>query len=332
MTTILGSLFVFILIIALHEFGHFAVAKAVGIRVNEFSIGMGPLLLQKQKGETLYSLRILPLGGYVAMEGEESASEDPRSFNNAGILQRAAVVGSGAGMNFVLAIVAFTLFYAISGYPTRTIKEIVPDSPAMSAGMQIGDELQSIDGEIIEDWKDFSTKIVASEGMVRVGILREGEEIFLQVTPVKKDGQNFVGIRPTSDSHPLKAVGDGFTTTGEVVVSIFDVLGKLFTGNVGVNNLSGPVGVVKIIGDATKYGFASLLFITAYISANLGIMNLLPIPALDGGKLLFILVESITGKPINERLEQGLSIASFAFLFGLMIFVTIFGDIARFVQ
>lgn len=120
--------------------------------------------------------------------------------------------------------------------------------------------------------------------------------------------------------------------TGKTVVTIFQVLGQLFSGKLGVDKLSGPVGVVKVIGDSVKYGFASLLFITAYISANLGFMNLLPIPALDGGKLVFLIIEGVTGKPVNERVEQGLSVASFVLLFSLMIYVTIFGDIARFLH
>lgn len=332
MSTLLGSLFVFILIIAIHEFGHFAVAKAVGIRVNEYAIGMGPLIFKKKKGETQYSLRVLPIGGYVAMEGEESASEDPRSFNNASLWKRAAVVVSGAGMNFVLAVVAFTLFLLITGYPTRTVEKVLPKSPAAEAGIQTGDVIHSIDGKTVADWDTFSKTVAASKKTLTIGIRRKGKDLSFNVTPVKKEGRPIVGIQPTSKKEPIKAIGEGFTMTGKTVVTIFQVLGQLFSGKLGVDNLSGPVGVVKVIGDSVKYGFASLLFITAYISANLGFMNLLPIPALDGGKLVFLLIEGITGKPVNERLEQGLSIASFVLLFSLMIYVTIFGDIARFLH
>lgn len=332
MTTLFGSLFVFVLIIAIHEFGHFAVAKAVGIRVNEYAIGMGPLIFKKETEETQYSLRALPIGGYVAMEGEESASDDPRSFNNASLLKRAAVIVSGAGMNFVLAIVAFSLFLLITGYPTRTVDKVFPDSPAATAGIQKGDEIRSIDGKSIEDWDHFSKTVAASKRPITITIHRQGKDLSFSVKPVEKDGRSIVGIQPTSEKHPAKAIGDGFKMTGKVIVTIFDVLGKLFTGSLSVDNLSGPVGVVKVIGDSAKYGFTSLLFITAYISANLGFMNLLPIPALDGGKLVFLLVEGIIGKPLNERIEQGLSVASFVLLFALMIYVTIFGDIARFIH
>ncbi|MDY3119306.1 MAG: RIP metalloprotease RseP [Peptoniphilus sp.] len=330
MTTLLGSLFVFVLIIALHEFGHFAVAKAVGIRVNEYAIGMGPLLLKKQTEETQYSLRALPIGGYVAMEGEEEASDDPRSFNNASLWKRAAVIVSGAGMNFVLAVVAFTLFLIITGYPTRTVKTVLPGSPAAKAGIQAGDEIRFVDGKKVADWDDFSKTVAASEEEITIGVERKGTSKSIRVTPVRKEGRSIVGIQPSNEKHPVRAIGDGISMTGKVIVTIFDVLGKLFTGNLGVDNLSGPVGVVKIIGDSARYGFGSLLFITAYISANLGFMNLLPIPALDGGKLVFLLIEGVTGKPVNARVEQGLSVASFVLLFSLMIYVTIFGDIARF--
>lgn len=332
MTTLFGSLFVFILIIAIHEFGHFAVAKAVGIRVNEYAIGMGPLIYKKQTKETQYSLRALPIGGYVAMEGEEAASDDPRSFNNASLLKRAAVIVSGAGMNFVLAIVAFSLFLMITGYPTKTVDKVIPNSPAAVAGIQKGDEIRSVDGVAVKEWEDFSKTVAASKNPMTIGMVRRGKTFNFTVKPMKKDGRSIVGIQPTSEKHPVKAIGDGFKMTGKVIVTIFDVLGKLFSGSLGVDNLSGPVGVVKVIGDSAKYGFGSLLFITAYISANLGFMNLLPIPALDGGKLVFLLIEGITGKPVNERIEQGLSVASFVLLFALMIYVTIFGDIARFIQ
>ncbi|MDD7362970.1 MAG: RIP metalloprotease RseP [Peptoniphilus sp.] len=332
MATILGSIFVFVLIIALHEFGHFAMAKFVGIRVNEFSIGMGPLLAKRQKNETQYSLRAIPMGGYVAMEGEESDSDDPRAFNNARLPHRAAVVASGAMMNFVLAVVAFMLFMLISGYPTTVVQDVLPNSPAYEAGIRQGDELLSIDGKKVEDWDAFSKTIASSEGLTTIGFKRGSDIEKVEVTPKQKDGRSYVGIQPTSERHPLRAIKDGFTMTGKTVALVFNVLGQLFRGDLGVDKLSGPVGVVKIIGDSAKFGFSSLMFITAYISANLGLMNLLPIPALDGGKLLFLLIEGISGKPVNEKVETSLSVVSFVLLFGLMIYVTIFGDLARFIH
>lgn len=332
MASLLGSIFVFVFIIGLHEFGHFGMAKLVGIRVNEYSIGMGPLLFRKQKNETQYSLRALPLGGYVAMEGEEDDSDDPRSFNNAGLSQRAAVIASGAAMNFVLAIVGFMLFTLISGYPTQTVGEVLPGTPAMTSGIEKGDVLLSVNHKKVEDWNEFSMRIAESKEEVTVGYKRDGKEREVNMTPSVKDGRRFIGIKPESERHPLRSVKEGFTMTGKVVVTIFDVLGQLFTGDLGVDKLSGPVGVVKVIGDSAKFGFGSLMFIMAYISANLGVMNLLPIPALDGGKLLFILIEAITGRPVNKKIEMTLSFISFALLIGLMIYVTIFGDIARFIN
>lgn len=332
MTTILGSIFVFVLIIALHELGHFAMAKAVGIKVNEYSIGMGPALWKKQKGETQYSLRALPIGGYVAMEGEEDASDDPRSFNNASVAARMAVVVSGAAMNFVLAFVAFTLFLMISGYPTQTVDTVIEGSPAQAAGMRAGDTILSVDDREVRSWEDFSGYVADKQGTLSVSVNRDGNTLSFSVMPKTENGKSIIGVKPTSEFHPLHAIADGASMTGGVVLTIFDVLGKLFSGAVGVDNLSGPVGVVKIIGDSAKYGFASLMFITGYISANLGFMNLLPIPALDGGKLLFLLIEAIRGKAVDEKLEMGLSLISITLLFGLMIYVTIFGDIARFIK
>lgn len=332
MVSLLGALFVFVLIIALHEFGHFAMAKSVGIKVNEYAIGMGPLILKRQINETQYSLRALPIGGYVAMEGEESDSDDPRSFNNAGVGKRAAVIASGATMNFVLAVVSFAIFMLLSGYPTNIVGEVLPNSPAYEVGFREGDKLLTVNGKDAQKWDVFSDSIASSQGKLSIGIERDGEEKQISVEPLEKEGRRYIGVKPKSEFHPLRAIRDGFAMTGRVIVLIFDVLGQLFSGELGVDQLSGPVGVVKIIGDSAKTGFASLMFMMGYISANLGLMNLLPIPALDGGKLFFLLIEAITGKPVHEKIEMSLSILSFIFLFGLMIYVTIFGDLARFMQ
>lgn len=327
MATIFGSIFVFLLIIALHEFGHFSVAKAVGIRVNEFSIGMGPKIFQKKKGETSYSLRGLPIGGYVAMEGEEENSNDPRSFNNASVLNRLAVIVSGAGMNFILAIIAFFLSFLFLGNPSNQIGDIMENSPAYDAGLMNGDKIIAINGYETSSWNDIVDRIMNSEGETSIQVTRKGETLTKQILPEEQEGRRIIGI--TRSKNLFVSLQYAFITTFEVVKTIITLLSQLFTGGFSVNDLSGPVGVVQVIGQSASSGFASLLFLTGYISANLGFMNLLPIPALDGGKVVFLLIEWIRGKAIDEKWEMRLSLLGISLLFGLMIYVTIFGDLAR---
>ncbi|MDO5300954.1 MAG: RIP metalloprotease RseP [Tissierellia bacterium] len=332
MSTVFGAIFVFLTIIALHEFGHFAMAKWAGVRVNEFSIGMGPSVWKQKKGETQYSLRALPIGGFVAMEGEEEASDDPRSFNNASVPARMAIVASGAGMNFILAFLAFFLGILLLGYPTTTIGEVMEDRPAAVAGLMPGDKILAVDGQPAEEWEEIAP-LLGADGMERVvTIEREGRALEIKVSPQEEEGRFIIGIVPTMEHHVGRALSDGLKSVFGVLGSIKDALAKIFSGEVSPKQLAGPVGVVQIIGQSAAQGFASLLLITGFISANLGFMNLLPIPALDGGKLLFLIIEGIMGRPISPRIEMALSLVGITLLFGLMIYVTIFGDIARIMQ
>lgn len=330
MATILGAVFVFLLVITLHELGHFSVAKLVGIKVNEFSIGMGPNIYNKTKGDTKYSLRALPIGGYVAMEGEEEDSNDPNSFNNAPLLSRIAVVVAGAFMNFILAILAFTLAFTIIGVTTTTIDEIVENSPAMIAGISVGDKIVEIDNKKINNWDDISTAInnsTAEEITVKVERGENTEEFNL--TPKVEEGRKVIGIIPKIKHSFIDAFLLSFKTTLKVILSIFSVFKLIFEGNFRMDMLSGPVGVISVIGESTSQGIGSLLFILGVISANLGVINLLPIPALDGGKVMFLLIEAVRGKPIDKEKEAMITLAGLVLLFGLMIYVTIFSDLSR---
>lgn len=330
MATILGAVFVFLLVITLHELGHFSVAKLVGIKVNEFSIGMGPNIYNKTKGDTKYSLRALPIGGYVAMEGEEEDSNDPNSFNNAPLLSRIAVVVAGAFMNFILAILAFTLAFTIIGVTTTTIDEIVENSPAMIAGISVGDKIVEIDNKKINNWDDISTAInnsTAEEITVKVERGENAEEFNL--TPKVEEGRKVIGIIPKIKHSFIDAFLLSFKTTLKVILSIFSVFKLIFEGNFRMDMLSGPVGVISVIGESTSQGIGSLLFILGVISANLGVINLLPIPALDGGKVMFLLIEAVRGKPIDKEKEAMITLAGLVLLFGLMIYVTIFSDLSR---
>ncbi|MDO5037076.1 MAG: RIP metalloprotease RseP [Tissierellia bacterium] len=329
MATLLGSIFVFLLVVVLHELGHFLVAKKVGIRVNEFSIGMGPGLYRRQGEETLYSLRALPIGGYVAMEGEEESSEDPRSFGNASVGQRMAVVLAGAGMNFVLAIVGFFLAFLIMGTPTTSLGQVQAGSPAAQAGLEVGDKILSINQVEMTSWEEIPLAIDQSSGQVDLVVLREGQEEQVQVATEDYEGRQIIGISPQKTRNIPLSLKNAFLMTGMVIFSIVELFKLIFSGDFSIDMLSGPVGVVQFIGQSTKNGLGDLLFTLGFISANLGLVNLLPIPALDGGKFVFLAIEGLRGKPVSEKLEVGLSMVGISLLFALMIYVTVFGDLAR---
>ncbi|MDO5713463.1 MAG: RIP metalloprotease RseP [Tissierellia bacterium] len=328
MSTILASIFVFLLVITLHEFGHFAAAKSVGIKVNEFAVGMGPKLFSKRKGETLYSLRALPIGGFCAMEGEEQDSPDPRSFQKASLFHRFIVVIAGAGMNFILAIIAFFIFSLLIGTQTTTIDRVIPDSPAKIAGLEKGDQIVAINNKNVKSWGDIIEGI-GSENKVLVKVQR-GEEYLSYTIPTKtEDGRRIIGISSQVERNPVKSFQFSLRITGEVIGSIFMVFKMMFQRTLKTEMLAGPVGVVSMIGQSSKEGIPPLLFILGLISANLGVVNLLPIPALDGGKLLFLAIEGIRGKPVPEEKEGLITIIGMAFLLSIMIYITIFGDLKR---
>lgn len=332
---IIAAIIVFLLVVMLHELGHFAVAKMVGIKVLEFSIGMGPVIYSNEKGETKYSLRALPIGGYVAMEGEETDSDDERSFNNAKVSSRIAVVLAGATMNFVLAIVAFFIINMVRGFPTTVINDFTENSLAYTAGMRSGDKVISIDGAEIKSWDEISKTIshAVNEKMDFV-VEREGESVDLQIPVVEQNIEGYgarkiVGIIPKNETSFGRSVIYAFKDTGYVIKMVFSALRGLVTGGVHTQDLAGPIGVINIISEQSKNGILSVISILGLISANLGVMNLLPIPALDGGKILFLLIEAIKGKPVNTKIEQGFATVGIMLLFALMLYVTIFGDLKR---
>lgn len=332
MITLISSLLVFLLVVMLHEFGHFSIAKLSGIKVNEFSIGMGPKIYQKQKGETFYSLRALPVGGYVAMEGEEENSHDPRAFNNVSIVKRMAVVLAGAFMNFVLAFIAFTLIFSIVGYGSSEIEKVISNSPADKAGIQSGDLIIKINENKVKDIYDINSIISKNQKEeMDFQINREGNILNVKIKPeYSVENQMYlIGITSKLDHSILKSISLGANRTLEMSKLILKSIKMMFSGSFKMEYLSGPVGVVQLIGSESSKGFLNFLQILGLISVNLGVFNLLPIPALDGGKFLFLLIEALRGKPIDEKIEQGLSLIGISLLFSLMIYVTIFNDIGR---
>jgi len=329
MQTAVAAIFVFLLVILLHELGHFSIAKLVGIKVNEFSIGMGPKLFQTRKGETQYSLRLLPIGGYVRMEGEEEDSNDPRAFNNASTLARIAVVAAGAIMNFILAFVVFSIVSFNLGEPTTTIGEILPDSPAQHGGLMEGDRIIAINQTETKSWDELSNAIANSDGNeLDIRIIRDGKEENLYIKPSFQEGRLMIGIVPKYEKSLLAGIRGGFESTITFIGLMFDFVKMLFTGQVTIEHLSGPVGVINEIGQAAKMGFLNLLLLLGFISVNLGFFNLLPIPALDGSRLVFLFIELIRGKPVNPEKENFVHFVGLIFLLGLMLVVT-YKDLLR---
>lgn len=321
------------LVIVFHEFGHFIVAKSVGIKVHEFSIGMGPKLLHKKGKETEYFLRAIPIGGYVKMEGEDENSDDPRSFSKKPVGSRILVVAAGAIMNFILAIILFTIVSYGMGTPTNTIEEVIIDSPAYTAGLKTGDKIIKINDKEVKSWKEIVKHISDSnsEEELNIVVLRDSEEISLKAIPEfdKETERYVIGIKPESEKGFFQALKGGFETTGTMLGLMFKFIKMLFRGQVKRGDLSGPVGVIYTVGEAAKYGFINLLYITGFISVNLGFFNLLPIPALDGSRILFMLIELIRGKPVNPEKEGFVHFIGFILLMLLMIMVT-YSDIVRF--
>ena len=361
--TLIAALVVFSAVIAIHEFGHFTVAKLCGIQVNEFSIGMGPALWKKIYKGTQYSLRALPVGGYVALEGEESpesqqaeAARDEREtedtnpvppeqrtgipLNEAPVWQRVLVMVAGAFMNFVLGFVVLVILVAAQegAITSKTIYSIEDDALCGQTGLQAGDEIVAVNGRRCFVANDILYELVRTEAYrADFTVKRDGQKVELPDvqfdTWQDEDGQTHMtlgftvyGIKKT----PLNVLKEAWNSTLYYGRIVFTSLADLVRGRESINNLSGPVGIVTAIGQAASYGWQDLLELLALITINLGVFNLLPFPALDGGKVVFLIIEGVTGHAVPEKLQGTLTMAAFALLFGLMLFAT-YNDIIRLV-
>ena len=330
--TVIYAIVLFVLLIFPHELGHFIVAKAVGVKVNEFAFGMGPALFQRQGKETLYSIRLIPIGGYCAMEGENEESDNPRSFNNKPGWAKISVLVAGAAMNVLIAVMVLSIVMGIVGSATTTIAEVQPDSPAYTAGIEAGDQIVAIDENEIKAWSDVTNYIGTSEKAVDVTLNRDGEEITTKITPaLSEDGRYIIGITARLTHNPVTAVGNGLKSTWNMTLMMFESLGMLVTGEVPASDIAGPVGIVTMVSDTNTYGLYYFASLVALMSINLAIINLLPLPALDGGRILFVIIRKITGKMISDDLEGKIHTIGMLLLFGLMIFAT-WNDIARLIS
>ncbi len=332
MQTALATIFVFFIVVVFHEFGHFIVAKTSGIKVHEFAIGMGPKLFKINKGDTDYTLRLLPIGGYVKMEGEDEYSDDLRSFSRKPIGIRMTVIAAGAIMNFILAIIVFSIYSYNVGVPTTTIDKVTEKLPAYEAGIRAGDTITSVDNNNVNSWEDIKKFISASNGKeIKVSVLRNERELNFTIKPIIEKNENrlIIGIAPKVKKSILLSIKNGFENMIMILGLMFQFIFMLFKGKVSSGDISGPVGIVYLVGEAAKSGFLYVLYIAGFISINLGFFNLLPIPALDGSRLVFLLVEFIRGKPVNPEREGFIHFIGFVFLILLMLVVA-YKDIIKF--
>jgi regulator of sigma E protease len=329
MLTAISFILVFGIIVFFHEFGHFIFARINGIKVHEFSMGMGPKLFSIKKKETVYSLRIFPIGGYVKMEGEDEDSQEMFSFSKKNPYQRFSVIFAGPFMNFVLAIILLTIIGFIIGTPTNIVGEAIDGLPATNAGIISNDEIVSINNVKIKEWEDIVNEISSSENL-NIKIIRDSEEIEIELIPIidEENGRKIIGISPKYVINPIESIKNAAITTYQFSTSLFVFLKDLIVGNEVQGEVLGPVGIVELVGNEAKNGITNLLFLAAYLSVNLGVINLLPFPALDGGRIVFIIVEILRGKPIDPQKEGFVHMIGFTILMGLMVFV-LWKDITR---
>ena len=419
METAIAFIIIFGSIVFFHELGHFIFAKRAGIMVREFAIGFGPKIFGMTKGETLYTIRLLPLGGYVRMAGEDLDSVElqpgyrlgirvnndneidqivlnqnkqfadmlfleveksdlmkemfiegyneeeqlvrykvarnavviengnetfiapyDRQFGSKTVGQRSMAIFAGPLFNFILAFFLFLLLGLLKGVPTYepVITTVVSDSPAAQAGMKDGDLVTEINGNPITTWQELSEKIrVSPNEEMEFTVNRNGEPVELTMTPnavvpkgeSEEVGQIGVSYESPTEKSPLKAVVFGAEQTYGMTVQIFKVLGTMITGQFSIDDLSGPVGIYKVTDVVAQSGVYDLIHLAAVLSINLGIMNLLPLPALDGGRLLFFFIEALRGKPVDKQKEGMVHFVGIMLLMVLMVVVT-WNDIQRF--
>ncbi|MCD4719765.1 MAG: RIP metalloprotease RseP [Desulfobacula sp.] len=338
------------ILVFIHEFGHFIAARLCGVGVKVFSLGFGPKILKKRVGRTQYCLSAIPLGGYVKMVGEEPGTTiDPEdiqaSFTHKSLLQKSIVVAAGPVFNFLLAIFIFYVLYQFSGiYQAKpVVGKVMEDTPALAAGIKPGDVIKEINQNKIESFEDIARIVSAGKGEQLDIIVERGTGFKgIVLSPVLRPSKNLfgeeiekyvIGIVGTGESfhkslNPVAALWHAVKDTyGLVKLTILSV-GKMINGSISANNLGGPLMIAQMAGEQAKAGVMSFAWFIALLSVNLGIINLFPIPVLDGGHLLFFGIEAVTGKAVSDKLREKLIQFGAAVLVALMVFV-FYNDIVR---
>ena len=363
---LLAAVFVFGLIVVIHEWGHFIVAKLCGVQINEFAIGMGPKLFGWGKGETKYSLRLLPIGGYCAMEGEDAAgggevsggvtvTDNPRAFNHKKVWQRLAITVAGAAMNILLGFIILLVYFGVCTMPSEsgktyyagtTISWQEEGAKSYQTGLRPGDTLLKIDGKRVFSVFDIQSLLLDSDdGVYEITVRRDGKETVLPAVALHREYNEESGIYLVRYDFKVNAIDQTVWSTVtqaaktecSVAVTVWRSLGGLLSGRYGLNELSGPVGTVDIIGDTVagaiaeehwQDGLGSVLMLIVLLTVNVGVFNLLPVPALDGGRVLFLAWEGITRKPVPQKYEAIVHAVGLVLLLLLIVVVT-FSDIIK---
>lgn len=349
---IIVALLIFSILIVFHEYGHFLLAKACGVAVIEFSLGMGPRILShvSRRSGTRYSWKVLPFGGSCQMKGEDEEDASEGSFGSKSVLKRVLIVAAGPVFNFILAFICSLFLIGAIGYDAPTVLKVTDGYPAAEAGIAAGDTITRINHTPVHFYRDISDYVtyhqreMAQQEEMTVRYVHNGAERTAVIIPKKtEDGRSVIGI---AGSSAYRTKGNAFQT---VLYSAYEVeywigttvqsLRMLLTGQVSPEEVSGPVGVVKVIGDTYEeskrdgayYVWLNMLQLSILLSANLGVMNLLPVPALDGGRLLFLIIEAVRGRKMDQRAEAAVNFAGFVFLMALMVLV-LFHDTGKLIK
>ena len=327
--TLIAAILVFNLIVFVHEAGHFAAARLGGIKVVEFALGMGPKIIGKKFGETVYSLRAFPIGGFCLMLGEDEENNEPGAFNNSPIISKISSIISGPVFNIILTILIYSLVIAPVAAPI--VGQVTKGMPAETSGIKAGEMIVGINDVKINEWKEMKPEIAKHEGeQITVTVEKNGVQREVMLTPVKNPGTDDIVIGITQKVGISGfSIKEGINTTFAVSKMMLSFLGQLVVGKADANEVSGPISILVYINEAAKAGFIKVLYLTALISLNLGIINLLPLPALDGGRLLFLFIELIRRKPLPAEKEGMVHFVGLIALMALSIFL-MYRDIIRF--
>jgi regulator of sigma E protease len=351
--SIFGAVFVLALVIFVHELGHFLVAKWCDVEIHVFSMGFGPTLFARRWGETEYRLSAFPFGGYVRMAGEDGAEEPAtnpeRGFAAKPLLQRSAIVAAGPGVNLLFAFFIFAGVFYVYGESVPVtapkIGGVVAGQPAAQAGLQSGDEVLSIEGENVSTWEALAERVRKSDGHpLTLSVRRGSETLSIQVAPKPQPDRDYlgevvgqaymIGIERAFEPHAVgffESLGLGARYTWGFTRMIFATLARVFQGRVSASDLGGPIMIAQEAGRRAASGLEPLLRFMALISVNLGVINILPMPVLDGGHLFFFLIEALRGRPLSVRYREIAQQVGVFLLVALMVFV-VFNDISRIVS
>ena len=333
--TIVAAVFVFGLLVLVHEFGHFITAKMTGMRVDEFAIGFGPNLISRRHGETVYSLRVVPLGGFNDIAGMDPANNTAgeRGFCAKPVLSRMVVILAGSAMNLILPLVLFFTIFATVGLSVPStepvIGNIIQGMSAEKAGLKEGDRVLSVDGQSVTTWKDFTDNLRQVKEGQNVSLqYKRGEEVYevtLSPTFNKQENRVLIGVQSETvyESKTIpEAVALSIDYTKEITVYMLESIAQLFEKPEQTENLAGPIGIVQMSGQVAENGFIPLLKFAALLSINLGIVNLLPVPVLDGGHFVNLFIEAVRGKPLGSKAVAYTQRIGLALLVMLMLFAT----------